>query len=240
MRQGLLKTIGAEGHPRKTSKENLKTKKESKMKTISDQKIVDKTPLDLQVKSLETSMCTLIKAFKELRSIVKILEDKVNQPENKEIQNIMESQKILDIAMKENSDAIEKINSEIRDLQNDKSKENVHQEDNRKTEKGAKICKYYNRGHCKYKMECRFRHSNQICKTHLEGGKCDKNVCQDRNPKVCKGWQGKSGCSRIGCDYLHGTLASDDGQKLTKVFHVLAARTATTTRDLLCIIMSII
>ena len=182
------------------------------MTTISDQKMVDKTPLDLQVKSLETSMCTLIKAFKELRSIVKILEDKVNQPENKEIQNIMESQKILDIAMNENSDAIERINSEIRDLRNDKSKENVHKDDKRKTEKGAKICKYYNRGHCKYKMECRFRHSTQICKNHLEGGKCDKNVCQDRHPKVCKWWQGKSGCSRIGCDYLHGTLASDDGQ----------------------------
>ena len=35
-------------------------------------------------------------------------------------------------------------------------------------------------------------------------------------------------------------LVMMDKVKITKVFHVLAARTATTTRDVLCIIMSII
>ena len=52
------------------------------MTTISDQKMVE------QVKSLEKSMGTLVKAFKELKSTVKTLEDKVNQPKNKEIQDI--------------------------------------------------------------------------------------------------------------------------------------------------------
>ena len=55
------------------------------MTTISDQKMVE------QVKSLEKSMCTLVKAFKELKSTVTILEDKVNQPKNKEIQEIREN-----------------------------------------------------------------------------------------------------------------------------------------------------
>ena len=67
-------------------------------------------------------MCSLVKAFKELKSTVKTLEDKVNQPKNKEIQDIRENKKILDKAIKENSEAIGKINSELRDLQNAKLK----------------------------------------------------------------------------------------------------------------------
>ena len=74
------------------------------------------------------------------------------------------------------------------------------------------MCRYKNRGHCKYKTECRFKHSSQICKIHLEVGKFDQSSCQNRHPKMCKWWEGKSWCSRIGCDYLHGTLASDEGQ----------------------------
>ena len=38
------------------------------------------------------------------------------------------------------------INSELRDLQNDKLKENFPKED-RETEKGPKMCRYKNRGH---------------------------------------------------------------------------------------------
>ena len=174
--------------------------------------MVDKRPFDSQVKILEKNMCTLVKAFKELKSTVKILEEKINKPENNEIQDIRESQKILDKAINESSEAIEKINSEIRDLQNYKSEDNVPKEDEGKNEKIEKKCRYHNRGHCKYKKECRFRHSNNICKTHLEDGKCDQKVCQNRHPKVCKWWQGNSGCRRIDCDYLHVTLASDDEQ----------------------------
>ena len=49
------------------------------MTSISDHKMVE------QVKSLEKSMCTLVKAFKESKSTVTILEDKVNQPKKKEL-----------------------------------------------------------------------------------------------------------------------------------------------------------
>ena len=42
---------------------------------------------------------------------MKILEDKVNQTEIKDIEDIRESQKIIEKAIKENSEAIEMINS---------------------------------------------------------------------------------------------------------------------------------
>ena len=61
-------------------------------------------------------------------------------------------------------------------------------------------------------MECRFRHSNQICRTHIEGGKCDTNACQDRHPKVCKWWL-QGDCGRNNCEYLHVTLVHDDDKQ---------------------------
>ena len=33
--------------------------------------------------------------------------------------------------------------------------------------KKPRKCKYYNKGHCNYKMKCRFIHPEQICKGHL-------------------------------------------------------------------------
>ena len=186
-------------------------------------------------------MCTLIKAFKELRSIVKILEDKVNQPENKEIQNIMESQKILDIAMNENSDAIEKINSEIQDLQNDKSKENVHQEDNRKTEKGAKSVNIITEDTVNTKWSADSDIQTKFVKLILREENVTKMYVKTDTQKSVNGGKERVGAVElVVITFMVLLLVMMDKVKLTKVFHVLAARTATTTRDVLCIIMSII
>ena len=73
--------------------------------------------------------------------------------------------------------------------------------------------RYFNRGHCKYKLKCTFSHPTEICKTHLEGKKCDISLCEMRHPKTFKWLQGESGCRRQGCDYLHDTLARDDVQQ---------------------------
>ena len=75
-----------------------------------------------------------------------------------------------------------------------------------------KKCKYFDKGYCKYKLECKFAHSGEICKTHLEGRKCKENSCKDRHPKVCKWWM-KGGCRRTDCEYLHVTLIHDDDKQ---------------------------
>ena len=77
-----------------------------------------------------------------------------------------------------------------------------------------KKCKYFDRGHCKFKLECKFSHPTETCKTYLEGQKCERNVCKMRHPKECKWYQGRTGCKRQGCDYLHVTLARGDGQQV--------------------------
>ena len=77
----------------------------------------------------------------------------------------------------------------------------------------SKIKKWcnFNSG-CKYKSDCKFSHPIETCKIYLEEGKCDIKQCKNRHPKICKWWQGKQGCKRDDCDYLHVTLACDDGQ----------------------------
>ena len=197
-------------------KGNPKTKRKSestKGTTISDKKMGDKNSLILQVKSLEKNMVTVVKAIKDLKATVNALEAKSSKSENKEIQEIRENQKILDKAIKDNAEAIDKITDEIHNLQNDNSKANTAEEDMKEGEKRVKRCRYNNRGHCKYKTECKYIHYREVCKTYLDGRKCDQNACKKRHPKVCKWLAGKDGCRRNDCDYLHVTLASDDGQK---------------------------
>ena len=75
-----------------------------------------------------------------------------------------------------------------------------------------KICRYYNKGHCKYRNKCRFYHPQNIYKVYLESGKCVSKECSDRDPKTCKFWsRSKTGCARnLDCDFLHATLVHDD------------------------------
>ena len=54
------------------------------------------------------------------------------------------------------------------------------------------------------KHACRFSHPTEICTNIL---------CKMRHPKPCKWDQGRGGCRRQDCDYLHVTLARDDEQQ---------------------------
>ena len=110
-----------------------------------------------------------------------------------------------------NSEAIRKIDTEIAMLQDDKVKADKEKED-KKLENKKKKCKYFNAGHCKYKMECKFSHPSQVCEIYLEGGKCVQKLCGKRHPKICKWSQGKSVCKQLNCDYLHVTPVRDDEQ----------------------------
>ena len=82
------------------------------------------------------------------------------------------------------------------------------------TEEEIKKCRYFDTGYCKFKLECKFSHPTETCKTYLEGLKCDRNVCKMRHPKECKWFLGITGCKRRDCDFLHVSLARGDGQRV--------------------------
>ena len=184
--------------------------RDSKVAQVSDKKMDDKIPLELQIKGLEKSMVTLVKAFKEIKATVGKLEEKVNKNQSNEIQEIMKAQQNLEIIIAANTEAIKRIDNEILRFQNDEAEADAEKKEASKGETAAKMCKYYNRGHCKYKLECRFKHPEEICENYLGGKKCYEKACKSRHPKVCKWWQDKEGCKRNNCDYLHVTLVRDD------------------------------
>ena len=59
-------------------------------------------------------------------------------------------------------------------------------------------CRYFNRGYCKFKENCRFFHSSVICEDFLEIGICkSSNGCIKRHPKNCRYWCKRAeGCKR--------------------------------------------
>ena len=89
------------------------------MTQSSDTKMAAEKSLEIQVRSLERGMGTIVKAFKELKDSVKALEDKVDKTQNQEVKEIMENQKMLEDLLKANSEAIRKIDSDIIRIQNE-------------------------------------------------------------------------------------------------------------------------
>ena len=127
----------------------------------------------------------MVKAFKELKA----LEKKVNKNHEEEIH------------------AIKRIDIEIEKLE--RKVDSKKEEGNDRGIRERKKCKFFNRGYCRYKSECKFAHPGEICKIYLEEKKCNDKTCADRHPKVCKWWlEGK--CRRNDCEYLHVTLVRDD------------------------------
>ena len=166
----------------------------------------------MQIKGLEKSMVTIVKAVKEIKASMNKLEEKVNKSQNEEIQEIIKAQKNLDKVIAANNDAIKRIDSEILKIKSDEAKADSDKHKDAKLKDTEKRCRYYNGGHCKYKLKCKFVHAKEICKKVLDGKKCYEKACIGRHPKICKWWQGQSGCKREDCDYLHidVTLACDD------------------------------
>ena len=155
-------------------------------------------------------MVTILKAVKEIKASVVKLEEKVDKTHNDEIQEIINAQKNLEDVIALNSEPIKRIDNEILRMQNDKAEADPAKDDAVKAENKAKQCKYFNRAHCKFTLECRFVHPKEICRTYLDGKTCYEKLCQSRHQKVCKWWEEKRGCKRQDCDYLHVTLVFDD------------------------------
>ena len=71
-------------------------------------------------------------------------------------------------------------------------------------------CRYFNRGYCKYGMNCRFYHSQVICKEYAAEGGCQTIGCSKRHPRQCRYWtENPEGCRRSDtCQYLHVKIES--------------------------------
>ena len=73
-----------------------------------------------------------------------------------------------------------------------------------KEEHTMKKCKWWNRGYCREKGECRYSHSKDDCEDHLKGSCITKRCITLRHRKKCKYFNTEGGCSRgETCEYLH-------------------------------------
>ena len=170
-----------------------------------------------QLKVLQKHFGSIIVTVKDLKGSLERLEKKVDERENKDIVDIIKKQEAIEKVIMENAEAMKRLDKEllkerkveeIKEVEKDPKKT---VSDDEKGQKRKKVCRYFNRGYCKYKLDCRFVHSQKICEEHLKHGKCGDNCCNDRHPKECK-WFGTSvGCRRDTiCEYLHVTPARDD------------------------------
>ena len=176
---------------------------------------------------LQKQMGGIARMVKDLKDSVETLEIKVDAKESKEIKEILETQKVIDEVIVANSDAIKRIDKEIKQLTKVKTtKSEVETSDKVETESTRckhkatnedqnvdkavvrKRCRYYNRGYCKFKSKCRYIHPKETCKLHLTNKRCDSNSCTERHPKNCKWFESRVGCKQAECEYIHDTIAS--------------------------------
>ena len=138
--------------------------------------------------------------------------EKKNIPKEKdEVNEILEAQAIVDKIIAAKADAIKRIDQEIKELKENKTKhkrpiDTIDKEINVGAVKTVqKKCRYFNRGFCKYTTKCRLVHPKHICQEHTKNKKCENGDCQDRHPKVCKWLSSEVVCKRTDCEYLHDT-----------------------------------
>ena len=174
--------------------------------------------MEEEIKTLQGHMAGLVKTILQLKSKVDLLEKGVEDIGNEGVMEILKKQKAIETAIEANSAAISKIDKEILDVRKvrqnttERASEGEVMESNEGNGNTAKKCKYFNRGHCKYKVRCSYTHPKEICKRYLEQGKCNQIKCNERHPKVCKFWStSRNGCKRgSSCNFLHVDLANSE------------------------------
>ena len=119
------------------------------------------------------------------------MEKKVSKKQKNEIQEIIDTQQLLDERIVANSDAIKRIEKEMTEIAVNKSAKAVPEQiieadDNVKNVNNRRKCMYYNRGHCKRTIKCRYLHPKKICKVYSETESCEEKQCPDRHSKLCK------------------------------------------------------
>ena len=165
--------------------------------------------MEEEIKTLKRHVGGLVKNLLNLQSKVETMEKKLEDKFTKDVETILEKQKILDKAIVDNSAAITKIDNEILHSSNVKQNEIVKDTTKDKTSDKAivnnrKKCRYFNRGYCKYKDKCRYTHPKDICSEHLQSIRCENQDCLGRHPRACKWLSKQGGCKRgRECEYLH-------------------------------------
>ena len=82
------------------------------------------------------------------------------------------------------------------------------------TEQQDNICKFNQRGFCKFKESCLKRHENKVCKDLNE---CRNKKCQERHPQICKYFDKDKKCRhKEKCAYFHRE-ETDAQQKLNEI-----------------------
>ena len=109
--------------------------------------MTEKVTLELQIRALEKNMGTIVKAFKEFKVSMDVLEKKVNKHHEEEIQELIKTQNMLNDIVVSNSEAIENIDIEIKRIENEKdaSKVESKKEEDITTAIKAKILFFSNR-----------------------------------------------------------------------------------------------
>ena len=131
--------------------------------------------LENQVKTLQRQFGGMAKLVKDLKCTVESLEQKVSQRENHEIQEIIDTQQVLDEIIVAFSDALRRIEKEMQEIASkkigDKVPNDIIEKDKNREVKNRRRCRYYNRGFCK-QIQCGYFHADEICRTYLETQRC--------------------------------------------------------------------
>ena len=84
-----------------------------------------KDSLEQQVKALQRQMGGIAKLVKDLKATVENLQKKDQVSENREIQEIIDTQRVIDEIIVANSDCIKRMEKEIKDISVKKAKSKV-------------------------------------------------------------------------------------------------------------------
>ena len=108
-----------------------------------------KGTLEEQVKTLQKHMGAILVTMRDLKATVEALDKRTAVEENKEIKEILEAQKVIDEVIVENSDAIKRIDREMKQIMDNKCDTTNHDSDKDEEEPKDKLNKIQKRK-CRY------------------------------------------------------------------------------------------
>ena len=66
-----------------------------------------------------------------------------------------------------------------------------------------KVCWYFNKGYCRKREYCKYKHEIRDCSRHIEGQNCEATICYLRHRSDCKYWEHGFCFRGKGCAFLH-------------------------------------
>ena len=162
-------------------------KMEKKISEYENKRSKDHNELASQIVKLKE---TVAEDFENLRKKEVQLSDDVSTLET-ERKHVANEINLIEIALS-------KVNDKLEELELKVNKEHETKETPETNE--AKVCAFNNKGYCK-EQNCAFFHADLECQIYKYSGKCWKQNCRLRHPKICRY---KSQCYRgESCRYLH-------------------------------------